>query len=236
MLQSQWMRRPSSSLRAFPQQNLWAPPHCIFSTLSWPSLLSFFPVSSMSFPGSFPLANKNALCCCLVSKLSDSLWPDGLHHARLLCPPLSPRVCSSSCPLNRWCYLTISFSASPLLLLPSIFPNIRIFLNELALLIRFLSTGASASPSVFPMTTQGWFPLGLTGLISLQFKGLSRVFSSTTIWKHQFFSAQPSLQSFSDPLVASSQKSYLHTLSPLTSHSLLNSLQVGSKMRFLPLQ
>ena len=124
----------------------------------------------------------------------------------------------------------------PLLLLPSIFPNIRIFLNELALLIRCLSTGVSASQSVLPMTTQGWFPLGLTGLISLQSKGLSRVFSGTTIWKHQFFSTQLSLQSFSDPLEASSQKSYLHILSPFSSHSLLNSLQVGSKLRFLPLQ
>ena len=80
----------------------------------------------------------------------------------------------------------------PLILLPSIFPSIRVFSNELALCIRWPSTGASALPSVLPMSIQGWFPLGLTGLISLQSKGLSRAFSSTTIWKHQFFSAQPS--------------------------------------------
>ena len=77
---------------------------------------------------------------------------------------------------------------------PSIFPSIRVFSNELALRIRWQSIGASASTSVFPMNIQGWFPLGLSGLISLLFKGLSRVFSSTTIQKHQFFDAQPSLR------------------------------------------
>ena len=83
----------------------------------------------------------------------------------------------------------------PLLLLPSIFPNIRVFSNELALCIRWLNIGASASASVLPMIIQGWFPLGLTGLISLQSKGLSRVFSNTTVQKHQFFVAQLSSQS-----------------------------------------
>ena len=76
----------------------------------------------------------------------------------------------------------------PLLLLPS---SIRVFSNELTLHIRCQSIGASASASVFPMNIQSWFPLGLTGLISLQSKGLSRVFSSTTVQKHQFFSSQP---------------------------------------------
>ena len=81
----------------------------------------------------------------------------------------------------------------PLLLLWSIFPNIKVFSNESALCIREPSTGTSAS--VFPMNIQCWFPLGLNGLISLEFKGLSRVFSSTTIGKHQFFSAQHSFWS-----------------------------------------
>ena len=80
----------------------------------------------------------------------------------------------------------------PLLLLPSIFPNIRVFSNELALCIRWLNIGASASASVLPMIIQGWFPLGLTGLISLLSKGLSRVFYDTTVWEHHFFGAQPS--------------------------------------------
>ena len=94
-----------------------------------------------------------------------------------------------------------------LLLLPLVFPSIRAFSNELALCIKVLmmvkvfdhqsgqSIGASASASGLPMNIQGWFPLGFTGLISLLFKGLSRVFSSTTVWKHQFFGAQPSLWS-----------------------------------------
>ena len=82
----------------------------------------------------------------------------------------------------------------PLLLLPSIFPSIRVFSNELALCIRWPKYWASVSASVFP-NIQGWFPLGLTDLVSLQFKWLSRVFSSTIIQKHQFFSSQPSLWS-----------------------------------------
>ena len=83
----------------------------------------------------------------------------------------------------------------PLLLLPSVFPSIRIFSSGSALHIGGQSTGASASASVLPMNIQGWFPLGLTGLISLQSKGLSRVFSNTTVQKHQFFGAQLSSQS-----------------------------------------
>ena len=82
-----------------------------------------------------------------------------------------------------------------LLLLPSVFPSIRVFSSESALCISGQSIGASASASVLPMNIQDSFPLGLTSLISLQSKGLSRVFSSTTFWKHQFLSAQPSLWS-----------------------------------------
>ena len=83
----------------------------------------------------------------------------------------------------------------PLLLLPSIFPSIRVFSNESALHIRWLNIGVSVSTSVLPMNTQDWSPLGWTGWISLQFKGLSRVFSNTTVQKHQVFGAQPSSQS-----------------------------------------
>ena len=85
----------------------------------------------------------------------------------------------------------------PLLLLPSIFPGIRVFSSESALHIRWPKYGASASALILPMNIQDWFPLGLTGLISLLSRGLSRVSSNTTIWKHQFFSAQPSLWSSS---------------------------------------
>ena len=84
---------------------------------------------------------------------------------------------------------------SPLLLLPSIFPSISVFCNESAHCSRWSNGGVSASASVLPMNPQGWLPLGLTGWFSLQSKGLSRVFSSTTVRKHQFFRAQPSLRS-----------------------------------------
>jgi len=86
-------------------------------------------------------------------------------------------------------YLILSH---PLLLLPSVFPSIRVFSSQLALGMRGQSIGASASASVLPMCIQGWFPLGLTGLISLLSKGLLRVFSSTTIWDHKFLGVQPS--------------------------------------------
>ena len=83
----------------------------------------------------------------------------------------------------------------PLLLLPSLFPSIRVFSNESALPIRWLCTGASTSTSVLPMNIQDWFPLGLTASVSLLYKGLSSVFSNTTVQKHQFFGAQTSLWS-----------------------------------------
>ena len=81
----------------------------------------------------------------------------------------------------------------PLFLLPSVFPNIRVFSNDWLFASGGQTIGASVSVSVLPKNIQGWFPLGLTGLVSMLSKGLSRVFSSTTIWKHQFFCAQPSL-------------------------------------------
>ena len=121
------------------------------------------------------------------------LWAHGLKHARLPCPSLSPGACSNSCPLSQWCYLTISSSVSPFSCSPPSFPASGSF--QMSWL--FTSSGQSIRPSalVLPMNTQGWFPLGLTGFISLQSKGLSRVFSSTTIRKHQFFSTQPFLWS-----------------------------------------
>ena len=127
--------------------------------------------------------------------MSSSLWPYGLQHPRLPCPSLSLRVCSNSCPLCHWCYPTISSSVAPFsscpqsLLASGSFPVGWLFASD------GQSIRASAWESVLPMNIQGWFPLGLPGLISLLFKGLSGVFSSTTIWKHPFFGAQPSLWS-----------------------------------------
>ena len=122
-----------------------------------------------------------------------SLWPYGLRHTRLLCPSPSPRVCSNSCPLSQLCHPAISSSVVPFSYCPQSFPASEFFsISQL-----FTSGGQSikASGSVLPMNIQGWFPLGLTVLIPLLFKGLSRVFSLTIIWKHQFFSAQPSVWS-----------------------------------------
>ena len=124
--------------------------------------------------------------------MSDSLRPHGLQHARLPCPSLSPRVCSKSCPLNQWCHPTISSSVAPFSC-PQFFPASGSFIVSRLLASGSQSIGASASASVRPMNIQGWFPLWLMNLISFQSKGLSRVFSSTTLWKHKFFSGQPSL-------------------------------------------
>ena len=128
--------------------------------------------------------------------MSDSLWHHGLLHVRLSHPSLYPRVCSNSCPLSRWCHPTISSSIAPFSSCPQSFPAWGSFPMSQLFATGGQSIGASASMSVLPMNIQAWFPLGLTGLISLQSKGLSRAFSSTTVWKHQFFSAQPSLVGF----------------------------------------
>ena len=128
--------------------------------------------------------------------MSDSLWPHELQHTRLLHPPLSPRVCSDSCPLSWWCYLTISSSVTPFSFCILAFPASRSFPVSQLLASGGQSMGASTSASVLPMNIQGWFPVGLTSLISLLSKGLSRVFSSTTVQKHQFDSTQPFLWSY----------------------------------------
>ena len=125
------------------------------------------------------------------------LQPHELQKTRLFCPSLSPRVCSNSCPLNWWCHPTISSSLIPFYL-PSIFPSIRVFSNESALGNRWPKWWSFSLGSVLPVNIQSGFPLGLTVLISLLSKGLSRMFSSTTVQKCQFFGIQPSLRSNSD--------------------------------------
>ena len=126
---------------------------------------------------------------CNHSVMSDSLWLYGLKHSRLPCPSPTPGACSNSCPSSRWCHPTISFSVVPFSSCLHSFPVLRSFpMSQF-----FASHGQSTktSSSVIPMNIQDWFPLGLTGLISLQSKGLSRVFSNITVRKH--LSAQPSL-------------------------------------------
>ena len=120
------------------------------------------------------------------SVVSDSIWPQGLQHTRLPCPSPTPRAYSNSCPSNHL------ILCHPLLFLSSTFPSIRVFPMSQFFTSGGQSIGVSVSASVLPMTIQGWFPLGLTGLI-LQSKGLSRVFSNTTVQKHQFFGTQLSL-------------------------------------------
>ena len=133
------------------------------------------------------------LFSCLF--MSDSFWPHGLQHTRLPCPSLSPGVSSNSCPWSLWCYLTISSSAARFSSRLQSFPASRSFPVSQLFASGGQSIGVSASASVLPMNTQDWSPLGWTGWISLLFKGLSRVFSSTAIQKHQFFGAQRSLWS-----------------------------------------
>ena len=122
--------------------------------------------------------------------MPDCLQPQGLQHARLPCPPLSPGVCSNSCPLSLWCHLTILSSVATFSFCLQALPASESFPMSWPFSSGSQSIGASASASALPKNILGWFPLGLTGLISLQFKGLSRIFSSTKIWKHQFFSTQ----------------------------------------------
>ena len=124
---------------------------------------------------------------------SDFLWPHGLQHAKLPCPSPYPWTCSNSCPLSQWCHSTISSSVIPFSFCLQSFPASRAFLMSQLFASGGQGIGASASASVLPMNILDWFPLGWTGLISLPFNGLSRVFCNTTVQKHQFFVTQPSL-------------------------------------------
>ena len=127
------------------------------------------------------------------SVVSNSLQPHGVQHARPPCPSPTPRVYSNLCPLSRWSHPTISSSVVPFsshlqsFLASESFPMSHFFASGGQMI------GVSALASVLPMNIQDWFPLGLVCWISFQSKGLSRVFSNTTVQKHQFFGAQLSL-------------------------------------------
>ena len=182
---------------------------------SFPCLLNYSQIS-LGFPG--PQSRVGAqepssetvchicllfnLYCLLSSSLwfscqvmSDSYWLHRLHHARLPCSLPSPRICPSSCPLNRWCHPTNSSSVTLFFFYVQSFPASGSFPMSQLFTLGGQCIGASASASVLPKCIWGWFPLRLTGLISLVPKGLSRVFYSTTVWKHQFYSTLPSLLS-----------------------------------------
>ena len=127
------------------------------------------------------------------SVMSDSLWPHGLQHARLPFLSSTPEACSNSRPSSSWCHPTISSSAIPFSSCLQSFPASGSFPMCQLFTSGGQSIGVSASASVLPMNIQDWFPSEWTGWISLQSKGLSRVFSNTTVQKHQFFGAQLSL-------------------------------------------
>ena len=126
----------------------------------------------------------------ICSVMSNSLRPHGLQHARPPCPLPTPGVYPNPCPLSRWCHPTISSSIAPFSSCPQSFPASGSFQMSQLFASGGQSIGVSASTSVLPVNTQDWSPLGWTGWISLYSKGLSRVFSNTTIQKHQFFGTQ----------------------------------------------
>jgi len=142
----------------------------------------------------------NKICyCCFVSVVSNSLQPHGLQHTRLPHPSLSPGVCPNSCPWSPWCHPTISSSVAVFSSCPQSFPSSGSFpMNWL-----FVSHGQNigTSASVLLMNIQGWFPLELIDLISLQSKGISRVLSRTTVQRYQFSGIQPSLWSNSHIII-----------------------------------
>ena len=136
------------------------------------------------------------------SVVSDSLWPHESQHARPPCPSQIPWVYSNSCPSSRWCHPAMSSSVIPFSSCPQSLPASGSFPMSQLFTWGGQSTGVSAWGSVLPMNTQDWSPLGWTGWISLQSKGLSRVFSNTIVQKHPFFSIQ----------LSSQLNSHIHTL------------------------
>ena len=145
------------------------------------------------------LVTKSVQFSCSV--VSDFLWPHESHHARPPCPLPTPGVHSNSRPSSQWCHPAILSSVVPLTSCPQSLPASESFPMSQLFAWGGQSIGVSALASVLPMNTQDWFPLGWTGWISLQSKRLSRVFSNTTVQKHQIFG----------PELSSQYKSHIHT-------------------------
>ena len=157
---------------------------------------------------------------CLV--VSDSLRHHELQHARPPCQSPTPGVHSNSCPLSRWCHPAISSSVIPFSSSPQSFLASGSFQLSQLFASGSQSIGVSASTSVLPMNTQDWSPLGCTGWISLQSKGLSRIFSNSTVQKHQFFGAQlysPTLTSILVYWKKHSLKDFKHHLATIWNES-----------------
>ena len=132
-----------------------------------------------------------------------------MQHATPSCPSPTPRVCSNSCPSSQWCHPTISYSVVPFFSCLQPFPASGSFQMSQLFTSGGQSIGASGSASVLPINIQDWFPLGWTVWISLQSKGLSRVFSKTTVQKQQFFSSQFLLWSNSHPYMTTGKTTAL---------------------------
>ena len=164
---------------------------------------ALFPRPGAQGSGSFSLrewmpCSKSEQCSSVQfsrSVMSDSLRPHGLQHARLLCPSPTTRPYLNPCPLSQWYHPTIASSVVPFSSRLQSFPVSGYFQMSQFFTSGGQSIGASASALVLSMNIQDWFILGWTGLISLQSKGLSRVFPKTTVQKHQSFGTQPSLWS-----------------------------------------
>ena len=148
--------------------------------------LCSFPRQTIQYHGSVQFSQ---------SVVSDSLRPHESQHARPPCPSPTPRVNSNSCPSSQWCHPAISSSVIPFSSCPQSLPASGSFPMSQHFTWGGQSTGVSALASFLPKNTQDWSPLGWTGWISLQSKGLSRVFYNTTVQKHQFFGTQLSSQS-----------------------------------------
>ena len=149
-----------------------------------------------------------------VTQLCQTLQHHGLKHTRPPCPSPTPRAYSNSCPLSRWCHPTISSSVVPFSSCLQTFPASESFRMSQLFASGAQSIGVSASTAVLPMNIQDWSPLGWTGWITLQSKGLSGVFSNTTVQKHQFFGAQLSSQSNSHIHTWLLEKPYLRPDGP----------------------
>jgi len=185
-------------------------PHILLQ-LSMYSCVSFYCISPRVSPWNFIayyskpnliITSSMSVSQFRPSVVSDSLWPHKLQHARPPCPSPTPGVHPNPCPLSPWCHPAISFSIVPFFSCPQSLPASGSFQMSQHFASGSQSIGVLASTSVLPMNTQDWSPSGWTGWISLQSKGLLRVFSNTTVQKHQFFGTQlfysPTLTSIHD--------------------------------------
>ena len=167
--------------------------------------------------------------------MSTSIWPHGLQHTKVPCPSASPGVCSDSFPLSRWCYPITSSSVVPFSLCLQSFPASGSFPMSQLFPSGGQSIGVSASVSVLSMNIQNWFPSEWTGWILLQSKGLSRVFSNTTVQKHQFFGTQFFIVQLSHPYMTTG-KTIALTIWPFVSKVMFLHFNMLSRsvIAFLP--